>query len=76
MFKLVRRTARTPHVDLETVRETLVYMESDCRNCPGLEGVATALEQAITEIDRAAPLASEVQPREVMPAKFVPAGLR
>lgn len=75
MFKLVRRTAKTPHVDLETVRETLVYMESDCRNCPGLEAVAAAIEHAITEIDRAARLADDTQPREAVAVKFVPAGL-
>lgn len=75
MFKLIRRTAKSPRVDLETVRETLVYMESDCRSCPGLEAVAVALEHAITEIDRAASLASDPQPREVVAAKFIPAGL-
>lgn len=75
VFRLVRRIARTPHVDLETVRETLVYMESDCRNCPGLEAVAAALKQAITEIDRAASLTGDSQPRDVVAAKFIPAGL-
>ncbi len=75
MFKLVRRTAKTPRVDLETVRETLVYMESDCRNCPGLEAVAAALEQAITEIDRAARLAGDTEARETVAARFIPAGL-
>jgi hypothetical protein len=75
VFKLVRRTAKSPRVDLETVRETLLYMESDCRNCAGLEAVAAALEHAITEIDRAASLTEDTQPREVVAAKFIPAGL-
>lgn len=75
MFKLVRRQASKPRVDLQTVRETLVYMESDCRECPGLEGVAAALEQTITEIDRVGSAQDEAQPREVTAVKFIPAGL-
>lgn len=75
MFKLVRRPARKPRVDLQTVRETLVYMESDCRDCPGLEGVAAALGQTITEIDRVNIEQDTEAPREVVAAMFLPAGL-
>ena len=74
MFKLVRRSAKKPRVDLQTVRETLVYMESDCRDCPGLEGVAAALEQTITEIDRVGHEQHEL-PQEPVAARFIPAGL-
>ena len=75
VFKLVRRPARKPRVDLQTVRETLVYMESDCRDCPGLEGVAAALGHTITEIDRVNSEQDSGQPRDVVAAKFLPAGL-
>jgi hypothetical protein len=75
VFKLVRRSPKKLRVDLETVRETLVYMESDCRDCPGLEGVAAALEQTITEIDRVSGERNDTQLGEVVAAKFIPAGL-
>ncbi len=75
MLRVIRRAQRRPHIDLQTVRETLVYIESDCRECPGLEGVATALGQTINEIDRASDrLASETAPA-VVSASFVPARL-
>ncbi len=73
MLRVVRRSVRRPHVDLETVRETLVYIESDCKECPGLEGVAAALGQTIVEIDRVRH-AEQERPLPVVGARFIPAG--
>lgn len=73
VFKVVRPSRKWQHVDLKTVRETLVYMESDCRACPGLEKVASALGQTISEIDRIGD-APECEPKLVA-ARFVPARL-
>jgi hypothetical protein len=75
VFKVVRPSRKWQHVDLKTVRETLVYMENDCKACPGLERVATALEHTISEIDR---VATNAQPEPALPvvaAHFIPAGL-
>ena len=75
VLRVLRRSARRPHVDLQTMRETLVYIESDCRECPGLEGVAAALGQTIIEIDRASDrLEGEPAPATIA-ASFVPARL-
>ncbi len=52
MFKFARRKPSRLHIDLETVRETLLYIESDCRDYPGLESVAAALAVTLAEIDR------------------------
>lgn len=51
MFEFVRGSRKTS-IDLESVRETLLYMQSDLRNAPGLEGVAAAVGSAIAEIAR------------------------
>ncbi len=76
MLKFPARRAKPPHIDLETVRETLLYMESDCRGQPGLERVAEALGQAVGEIDRAAGRLPERTRAEVIGARFLPARLR
>lgn len=75
MLRVVRPSSGRLHVDLKTVRETLVYMEGDCKSCPGLEGVAAALEQTINEIDRVNATAQGEQPATVISARFIPAGL-
>ncbi|MEQ1718643.1 MAG: hypothetical protein ABL907_22100 [Hyphomicrobium sp.] len=75
MFKSLGRPAKPRHIDLETVRETLLYIESDCKTCPGLERLSAALAQTISEIDRVNDR-SEPQPRaDVISVSFVPAGL-
>lgn len=38
-------------LDLETIRETLVYMHGDLEGQPGLEGAAEHLKSALTEIE-------------------------
>ena len=43
VFKFSKLIPQRPQIDLETVRETLLYIESDCRDCPELERVATAI---------------------------------
>jgi len=75
VFKLLRRPASKPRVDLQTVRETLVYIESDCRECRGLEGVTAALVQTITEIDRVRNAMDKPKAPEVTSVRFIPAGL-
>ena len=53
MFKIPRRNPWPPVLDLSTVRETIAYMHDDMSRVPGLEGVASALETALEEIDAA-----------------------
>lgn len=75
MFKFARRKPSRLHIDLETVRETLLYIESDCRDYPGLESVAAALAVTLAEIDRVQDRIEEKPRVEVISASFVPAGL-
>lgn len=75
MLRVVRPFSKRPHIDLETVRETLVYMESDCRSCPALEGVAAALNRTINEIDRVQATKGNDLPTvpPVLGVRFIPA---
>ncbi len=74
MFKLFEQSRAKPSIDLETMRETLLYIESDCRENAGLERVAAALTDAIDEIERLEALNGPKHKAEPFYAHFVPAG--
>lgn len=74
MFKLSDLARTEPRFDLETIRETLLYIESDCRENAGLERVAAALSQALEEIERLEALNGPKHKAEPFYAHFVPAG--
>ncbi len=74
MFKLSDLARAKPRFDLETIRETLLYIESDCRENAGLERVAAALTEAIDEIERLEALNGPKHKAEPFYAHFVPAG--
>ena len=74
MFKLLDRSRAKPSVDLETIRETLLYIESDCRENAGLERIAAALSEALEEIERIGALNGPKHKAEPFYAHFVPAG--
>ena len=46
MFELDPKTQRV-RIDLESVRDTLLYIESDLRHAAGLETVAAAVAQVL-----------------------------
>lgn len=74
MFKLLDRSRAKPSVDLETIRETLLYIESDCRENAGLERIAAALSEAVEEIERLEAMNGPKHKAEPFYAHFVPAG--
>ncbi|KAB2848970.1 MAG: hypothetical protein F9K44_09340 [Hyphomicrobiaceae bacterium] len=47
---------RHPDLDLDSVRETLIYMRDDLVGVPGLERAAAALDVAIGELGGLAPV--------------------
>jgi len=57
-------TGSEPRIDLDTVRETLTYLQSDMRSSPSLAHVSDALAQVIKEI---AAIANR-RPREMQDA--------
>ncbi len=74
MFKLSDRSRPKPRIDLETIRETLLYIESDCRESADLERVTVALSEAIAELERLEALDGPKHKAEPFYAHFVPAG--
>ena len=44
--------SRKVRIDLDSVRETLLYIESDVRHAPGLETVAAGISAVLDEIAR------------------------
>ena len=44
--------SRKVRIDLDSVRETLLYIESDLRHAPGLETVAAGISAVLDEIAR------------------------
>ena len=52
MFRTNSKAFAMARIDLESVRETLLYIESDFRHAPGYETVAAAISAVLGEIDR------------------------
>jgi hypothetical protein len=75
MFEWNSKSFATARIDLESVRETLLYIESDFRYAPGYETVAAAIGAVLGEIDRVeAEVGKDKQPTAIaalfMPAQF------
>ena len=51
MFEQPAKTKKV-RIDLDSVRETLLYIESDLRHAPGLETVAAGISAVLDEIAR------------------------
>ena len=62
-------------IDLESVRDTLLYIESDLRHAPGLETVAAAVAQVLEEISRVEQEQGVDRALPMIAAQFLPAGL-
>jgi hypothetical protein len=74
VLTVVSRTATRQNIDLPTVRETINYILSDCKERPDLEGIAAALVATIVEIDRATAIApAAAQLGQPTSARFIPA---
>ena len=51
MFRQSHSPAKAPRIDLDTVRETLAYMQADMRGAERLDKVREALGRVLEEID-------------------------
>lgn len=72
VFELRSRAERSLRIDLESVRETLHYIESDFRGAPGYETVAAAISAVLSEIDRVEGETRKDKPLNVVTARFLP----
>jgi hypothetical protein len=61
-----------PYPDLDTIRETILYVLSDTRHLPDLAGVTAALERTVEEIEAVQPKAPTGDPEQLSVVGFVP----
>ena len=73
VFDIFYRRNQPVHIDLSTVRETLLYIESDLTRTPKLDRLAFAIRQALKEIERLEGSSGDVEKPPVRTARFVPA---
>lgn len=72
MYRIPPSRPWPPHIDLSTLRETLLYMHDDMARAPGLERLRDALAAAIAEteaVEQGATAAPTVVP---FSARFLP----
>jgi len=70
----LRQRPNVPLVDLDTIRETLLYIRDDMQRAPGLEQAAEHLTAALGEINaaerrRMAPLSTSVIDARILPRR-------
>lgn len=75
MFDKFKRQSRRQRIDLASVRDTLLYIESDLNEAPELTRLADAIHAALAEIDRLELSGSSFETPEIIAARFLPARL-
>ncbi len=75
MFDFPVRRRMRPKVDLNGVRDTLLYMQSDAAQTPGMERLSETLAEAIAEINRIETLNPLSDTQDIMSSHFLPARL-
>lgn len=73
MFESFQRRRRVVKVDLTGVRDTLLYMQSDAAQTPGLERLSETLSEAIAEINRIETVTPASDTQSIIAARFLPA---
>lgn len=73
MFQVFKSPRRTASIDLASVRDTLLYIESDVSGPPELTKLAGAIRSALNEIERLEGSALEIEKPEFTSARFLPA---
>jgi hypothetical protein len=73
VFEISKRQRRTVQVDLASVRETLLYIESDLGRSPQLNRLAATIRSALAEIERLEQADFELTKPEFATARFLPA---
>lgn len=72
MYRIPHSRPLPPHIDLSTMRETLLYMHDDMARTPGLERLRDALAAAIAETEAAEQGARKAPMVVPFSARFLP----
>ncbi len=75
MFKGLKRRHRIQHIDLASVRDTLLYIESDLESAPELHRITDGIRAALAEIDRIELSDKTLKTPDITVALFVPVTL-
>jgi hypothetical protein len=71
VFKVSKAQRRAVTIDLASVRDTLLYIESDLHQSPRLDRLAAAIRSALVEIERLEP-DGKIERPEITAARFLP----
>jgi hypothetical protein len=72
VFESFKRPRRSISIDLASVRDTLLYIESDLNRAPELQRLAIAVRAALTEIDQLERGDTKVVKPDFTAARFLP----
>jgi hypothetical protein len=72
VFESFKRPRRSTAIDLASVRDTLLYIESDLNHAPELQRLAIAVRGALTEIDRLERADTKIVRPDFTSAQFLP----
>jgi hypothetical protein len=67
VYRIPRSNPWPPHIDLSTLRGTLIYMHDDMARAPGLEKLRDALALALKEAEAAEAVARAKAPPKSKP---------
>jgi hypothetical protein len=73
VFKVFDPPHRVQRIDLASVRDTLLYIESDVGHVPELGRLAVAVRSALAEIDRLERAEMPIEKPDFTAARFLPA---
>ncbi|HPG88530.1 MAG TPA: hypothetical protein PLD46_02670 [Hyphomicrobium sp.] len=73
MFGVFKKQRQLQRIDLASVRDTLLYIESDLEHAPELQRITDAIKAALAEIDRIELTDGKLNMPEVIGAQFLPA---
>jgi hypothetical protein len=71
VFKVSKAPRRTVTIDLASVRDTLLYIESDLHQSPRFDHLAAAIRSALVEIERLEP-DGKIERPEITAGRFLP----
>jgi hypothetical protein len=72
VFESFKEPRRSIAIDLASVRDTLLYIESDLNRAPELQRLAIAVRGALTEIDRLERGDTDIAKPDFSAARFLP----
>ena len=73
VFQRPRLAGKYAGIDIATVRDTLLYIESDLARSPDHERLAAVIRQALAEIDRLESSNGNIEHLPVAAVRFLPA---